>query len=375
MRRFWPRPSSAPQAGPAAALLRGARALRDAIRPRIALRITRAGLWFTITILLTGIGAFLSANNLIFLILSALLATLVVSGNLNRLTLAGLEVVFEPPEHLFAAAGASGRFVIRNTKSWFPSFALRLASANENGLRSPIFIPMIAPGEVVEFHADVCFARRGRYRENGFAFSSRFPFGFAERRAGVTLQTDVLVYPALHDHHLLHPLFADLLAEAEARRQGRGVEFHQLRPYRYEDDARHIDWRATARHGEMHLREYAVEQQEDVELWLDLGGWQREPFEEAVCALATQSLALQQRGIGLRFRSQDCDLAIPSQSTIHGLLKYLALIDPEPLARPLPPPGVPSAVPVLLYAATPERAPDALLTRTLTAAAVAAPVP
>jgi uncharacterized protein (DUF58 family) len=234
---------------------------------------------------------------------------------------------------------------------------------------------MIAPGEVVEFHADVCFARRGRYRENGFAFSSRFPFGFAERRAGVTLQTDVLVYPALHDHHLLHPLFADLLAEAEARRQGRGVEFHQLRPYRYEDDARHIDWRATARHGEMHLREYAVEQQEDVELWLDLGGWQREPFEEAVCALATQSLALQRRGIGLRFRSQDCDLAIPSQCTIHGLLKYLALIDPEPLARPLPPPSVPSAVPVLLYAATRERAPDGLLTRTLTAAAVAAPAP
>lgn len=375
MRRFWPRPSSAPQAGPAAALLRWARALRDAIRPRIALRITRAGLWFTITILLTGIGAFLSANNLIFLILSALLATLVVSGNLNRLTLAGLEVVFEPPEHLFAGAGASGRFVIRNTKSWFSSFALRLASANENGLRAPIFIPMIAPGEVVEFHADVCFARRGRYRQNGFAFSSRFPFGFAERRAGVTLQADVLVYPALHDPHLLHPLFADLLAEAEARRQGRGVEFHQLRPYRYEDDARHIDWRATARHGEMHLREYAVEQQEDVELWLDLGGWQREPFEEAVCALATQSLALQQRGIGLRFRSQDCDLAIPAQSTIHGLLKYLALIDPEPLARPLPPPGVPSAVPVLLYAATRERAPEGLWARTITAASVAAPAP
>jgi hypothetical protein len=32
-------------------------------------------------------------------------------------------------------------------------------------------------------------------------------------------------------------------------------------------------------------------------------------------------------------------------------------------------------VPVLLYAATRERAPDGLLTRTLTAAAVAAPAP
>ncbi|MCA2962654.1 MAG: DUF58 domain-containing protein [Acidobacteriaceae bacterium] len=371
MRRFWPQPLSAPAAGPAAALLRWVRALPEAIRPRIALRITRAGLWFTITILLTGIGAFLSANNLIFLILSALLATLVVSGNLNRLTLAGLEVEFEPPEHLFAKEDASGRFLIRNTKSWFPSFALRLTSANENGLRTAVFIPLIAPGEIVAFHADVCFARRGRYRENGFAFSSRFPFGFAERRARVTLLAEVLVYPELRDHHLIHPLFADVLAEAEARRQGRGAEFHQLRPYRYEDDARHIDWRATARHGEMHLREYAIEQQEDVELWLDLGGWQRQPFEDAISALATQSLDLHRRGIGLRFRSQDCDLTIPVQNTVYGLLQYLALAEPEPLARPFPPASVPPAVPLLLYAATRDRAPAALSSRTLTAAAAA----
>ncbi len=339
--------------------------LKKALRPRIAQRITRAGLWFTITILLTGVGAFLSANNLIFLILSALLATLVVSGNLNRLTLAGLEVEFEPPEHLFARENASGRIVIRNTKSWFPSFALRLSSANENGLRQPVFIPLIAPGEMVSFYAEVRFARRGRYRENGFEFSSRFPFGFAERRAGVTLLAEVLVYPELEERHLTEPLFVELLAEAEARRQGRGTEFHQLRPYRFEDDARHIDWRTSARHGEMYLREYAVEQLEDVELWLDLGGWLPHGFEQAVRAVATQAFELDRRGLRVKLRTQECDLAVPEQVDIYGLLKYLALVELEPLARPFPETSVPAAGLMLLHTAATERAPSPLLNRTI----------
>lgn len=339
--------------------------LKKALRPRIAQRITRAGLWFTITILLTGVGAFLSANNLIFLILSALLATLVVSGNLNRLTLAGLEVEFEPPEHLFARENASGRILIRNTKSWFPSFALRLSSANENGLRRPMFIPLIAPGEVVSFYAEVRFGQRGRYRENGFAFSSRFPFGFAERRAGVTLLAEVLVYPELEEHHLTEPLFVELLAEAEARRQGRGTEFHQLRPYRFEDDARHIDWRTSARHGEMYLREYAVEQLEDVELWLDLGGWQAPEFEQAVRAVATQSFELSRRGLGVKLRTQEREIPVPDRADIYGLLKYLALVELEPLARPFTQTGVPASALVLLYVASRDRAPAALLSRTI----------
>lgn len=346
MRRFWQR-------------------LKNALRPRIAQRITRAGLWFTITILLTGVGAFLSANNLIFLILSALLATLIVSGNLNRLTLAGLEVEFEPPKHLFAQENVSGGIAIRNTKSWFPSFALRLSSANENGLRRPVFIPLIGPGEVVRFDAEVRFARRGRYRENGFEISSRFPFGFAERRAAVTLLAEVLVYPELEERHLTEPLFVELLAEAEARRQGRGTEFHQLRPYRHEDDARHIDWRTSARHGEMYLREFAVEQLEDVELWLDLGGWRTDGFEQAIRAVAAQAFELDRRGLHVKLRTQECEIAVPGQADIYGLLKYLALVDLEPLARPFPESSVSTTALVLLSTAASERAPAPLVNRAI----------
>ena len=342
------------------------RRLKRAIQPRISQRFTSAGFWFTILVLLTGTAAFVSGNNLIFLILSALLATLLVSGNLNRLTLSGLEVEFHPPEHLFARRSESGRFVVRNTKWWFPSFALRLSSRDRDGMGKPVFIPLIASGEAVEFYADVRFDRRGLYRENGFQFTSRFPFGFAERRAKVTLLADVLVYPELRSHHLENSVFAELLAEAEARRRGRGTEFHQLRPYHSQEDARHIDWRSSARHGEMYLREFAVEEQQDVELWLDLGGWDPIGFEVAVRAVATHLFELTRLGINVRVKTQEREMAVPAETDVYGVLAYLAVLAADRSATPMRAEDKPENALLLYYAWDLDRVPDELLERVVT---------
>ncbi len=342
------------------------RRLKRAIQPRISQRFTSAGFWFTIMILLTGTAAFVSGNNLIFLILSALLATLLVSGNLNRLTLAGLEVAFHPPEHLFARRSESGRFVVRNTKWWFPSFALRLSGRDRDGMGKPVFIPLIASGEAVEFYAAVRFDRRGLYRENGFQFTSRFPFGFAERRAKVTLLADVLVYPELRSLHLENSVFVELLAQAEARRRGRGTEFHQLRPYHSQEDARHIDWRTSARHGEMYLREFAVEEQQDVELWLDLGGWSEHGFDVAVRAVAMQMFELTRLGIPVRLKTQEREMAVPTETDVFGALGYLAVVKDDPSARPLTEEDQPEGALVLYYASDADRVPEAFRVRAIT---------
>ncbi len=51
-----------------------------------------------------------------------------------------------------------------------------------------------------------------------------------------------------------------------ARFRGRGVEFEEVRPYLWGDDFRTIDWRVTARTGEMHTRLYHEER--ELTLWL-----------------------------------------------------------------------------------------------------------
>jgi len=56
-----------------------------------------------------------------------------------------------------------------------------------------------------------------------------------------------------------------------SRLRGRGSEFERLREYRRDDEYRHIDWKATARHQELVSREYVVERNQNILIVLDAG--------------------------------------------------------------------------------------------------------
>jgi hypothetical protein len=71
--------------------------LRAFIAGRIRYKVTRGGLLFTFAILVVAVSAILSANNLLFLIVAAMMATLLISGLISRLCLAGLELEFQLP--------------------------------------------------------------------------------------------------------------------------------------------------------------------------------------------------------------------------------------------------------------------------------------
>ncbi len=52
--------------------------------------------------------------------------------------------------------------------------------------------------------------------------------------------------------------------------RGRGMEFEESRPYSPGDDARHMDWRVTARTGAAYSKLFREERERPVYLWLDL---------------------------------------------------------------------------------------------------------
>ena len=52
--------------------------------------------------------------------------------------------------------------------------------------------------------------------------------------------------------------------------RGRGMEFHESRPYQPGDDIRSIDWRVTARSGRTYTKVYREERERPVLIWLDL---------------------------------------------------------------------------------------------------------
>src|SRR2546421_12890969 len=77
-------------------------------------QITRAGLLFTAACLLVALAAFASANNLLFLILAAMLSTWMISGLVSKLSLAGLQLDFMLPEHVAARRKLAGRIAVRH---------------------------------------------------------------------------------------------------------------------------------------------------------------------------------------------------------------------------------------------------------------------
>jgi hypothetical protein len=228
--------------------------------------VTHGGLAFTMAMLLVGVAAVATGNNLLFLILAAMFSTLMFSGLISRLSLAGLELDFVLPEHIAAGRTLAGRVYIRNSKGWLPSFSIHLSGSEESVLTTLYFL-VIPGGAVLDETVEVCFRRRGLRSENGFLFSTGFPFGFVERRAQVTLRRDVLVYPCIDPQPGFEDLLAAIRGDLETQARGRGHDFYRIRPYEALESARHVDWKATAKVGAMQVREFAREQERLIEIF------------------------------------------------------------------------------------------------------------
>ncbi|HUS06043.1 MAG TPA: DUF58 domain-containing protein [Bryobacteraceae bacterium] len=311
------------------------RALEDGMRQHV----TKLGFLFTITILLVGIAAFISANNLLFLLLASLLSTFLISGFISRLGLANLELDIEHPEHIAAGRPIIGHIIIKNAKRWMPSFSIHLSGAPESGVARDLYIPMLPAGSTLQVSVELLFSRRGLYRDNAFYFESRFPFGFTHRRAQVRLEREILVYPRVDPQGQAQDFLAEIVGEIESRQRGRGNDFYRIRPYEILESARHVDWKSTAHTGSLQVREFAREQDQSVTLFLDLDttGAPPEWFENAIgfCAFLCWSLTLQNTPV--RMQTQQFDCLVPNEATAYTILRYLALVTPVAGVQPSPP--------------------------------------
>src|SRR5579884_3371094 len=190
-------------------------------------RMSRAGLLYAAAAILVGVAAFISANNLLFLVLGAMMATLLVSGFISRLSLAGLEVDFIFPEHVCAGRRMQARVVVRNVKAWMPSFSIHFTPSDSSAVSTPLWFPMIPRSSAVQAPVEIFFARRGTYRESSFFFATRFPFGFAERRTWVRLSREVVVYPSIDPRPGFEDLFASITGELDAWARGPGQDLYR----------------------------------------------------------------------------------------------------------------------------------------------------
>jgi uncharacterized protein (DUF58 family) len=310
---------------------------RAAIRRRIRYRITGGGILYFIALLLVGFASFLTANNLLFLLFSAMLAILLVSGFLSRLMLSGLELELLLPEHVWARTPSPARVRLRNLKRITPSFSLELtgqrASVSNTApiLTAPVYFPLIAGRATVETSVDVTFPHRGRHKENVFLISTRFPFGFLRKSTTLALQKETIVYPALEPFAGAGALLDQFASgELETAVRGLGRDFYRIRPYEPGDSARHIDWKSSAHTGVPHIREFTRDEQGTIEVFLDrrTDAGNSKAFEAAVerCAFLVSNLGAGESS--LLFSSQGFSQFAAEEPEFYVILKYLALTEP-----------------------------------------------
>lgn len=317
-------------------------------------RITTLGYIFAAIIVVVGLAAFLSANNLLFLILALLLAVFLVSGFVSRMGLAGLELELTLPEHLSARQSARARAQVRNVKPWMPSFSIRLQSADSHVFPVDLYFPVIPGASAIGESIPVLFPRRGSYRDNSFQFQTRFPFGFTERRIRVPLRGEVIVYPSIAPQPAFEDLLERMEGEMAAKRKGLGTDFHRVRPYEIGENVRHIDWKSTAHTSKLQLREYTSHDNRSAEIFLDLApqavpdftAW----FERAVECAAFLVWHLTRQEIQVRFRTQEVAYLAPDEVDCYAILKYLATVEPLGHAAASPAPDEESHVHVALTA-------------------------
>ena len=346
----------------------------ERIRESFDYEVTRGGIVYVLLTLVIAIAALNTGNNLLYIVVATMLAAILVSGVASARALRRLELDVRLPQHVFAGNPVLGRVVLHNQRRWLTSFSIRVLATRKGKRHSEgqwrweraifslpsdrpperqwfrfpdrrlrrvktsppppgifqgsVYFPFLPPG--ADFSADVelNFERRGRYREDGFGLSTRFPFAFLTKTRHVSLEREIVVYPRIEEADKLFEILPLIRGEWEAFTRGRGLDLYRIREYMPEDSARHVDWKATAKSGSLKVREFAREDQPKLCIVFEnppAGAIPADAYEKAVSLAAS---------LACHFTSQNADVSFiisgcPRTRELYTFLQGLALIEPE----------------------------------------------
>jgi uncharacterized protein (DUF58 family) len=349
-----------------------ARVVAARVRDAFDYEVTRVGVAYIAVVLVIGVAALNTGNNLLYIIVSAMLAAIVVSGLASALVLRGLELEVRLPGQVFAGRSVLGRIIAKNPRRRIPSFSVsvvpltketdrkhwrweetafsfpprRLARKHWLRLRDWRLrrVPESAPAPGIfqgsayfpyipaqtELNADLQlrFLRRGRYQQDGFGLATRFPFAFLTKTRRLPLAHEIVVFPSVEPTDEFFEVLPLITGEFESFVRGRGSDLYRIREYMPEDSARHVDWKATAKSGSLKVREFSREDERKLRIVFDNPGpgvVSEQAYEKAVALAAS---------LGWHFAHENADLSFSAprysgSKEIYEFLAYLAVVQPE----------------------------------------------
>lgn len=272
-------------------------ASREASQMNLPFEFTIGGALILGLIVIVAFSAWNTGNNLLFLVLSFLASSLIVSFVIGNFCLKKLDVKMRFPETVFAGEPTPILVSLLNRKLIFPTFSVVAEVRGKDRERSVLYdeireiLPekwakrMASPpiikhtldyflrvprrGEV-ENKVEHVFEHRGRFIIRDFELSTRFPFGFFRHRRRLAAQkVEIIIFPKLveFDEETLDlPLEVGKLM---TNKKGLGQDLLALRDYQPMDDLRRVDWKATARVRRLIVREFSAEDDKRITVYFD----------------------------------------------------------------------------------------------------------
>lgn len=362
---------------------------RETSQMNLPFDFTTGGAIMLVLILIVGFSAWNTGNNLLFLVLSFLIAAMVIGFFAGSVCLKKLDVKMRFPDTIFAGEPTPILVSLHNRKRIFPSFSVvaevrgreretSIAAAELSAifpewlarrLSRPAIVRRtldhfvhVARGEETETKKEHVFPHRGRFLIKDFELTTRFPFGFfRHRRRLPARETELFVFPGL-------ARYAETLDEMpldtgpfNINRRGPGQDLLRLRDYQPNDDLRRIDWKATARTRHLTVRELAADDNKRITVYFDTympeGGDKQLTLREKIDAEQSgQTIPVSSRfeqGVSQaatilgRFTDEQAEvrLIIDGETGDYGTgrrhlyecLKRLAVVEPTLAAKPAKP--------------------------------------
>jgi len=348
------------------------RVVATRVREAMDYDVTRAGLIYILISVVIGIAAVNTGNNLLYVVVAAMLSAILVSGVASAQVLRSLSFDVHLSEHVFAGRPMLARLLLRNTSSWLSSFSVRVVPARrknktkahwrweahtfgwprnrepkdqwlrlpdrrlrrvheEEGkpiLQQSVYFPFLAPGQELRSGLEISFPNRGRYSEKDFGLATRFPFAFLMKTRRINLAREVIVYPAVETTDQFLEVLPMVTGEFEAFVSGRGNDLYLIRDYMPDDSARHVDWKATARTGALKVREFSREDERKLRIVFD------NPAPGVLSSAAYEGAVRLAASLGWHFHHEDVEVSfvapgLEPTEDVFAFLHYLALVEPQ----------------------------------------------
>ena len=295
-------------------------------------RVTREGCMYFVTVAVVLFAAVNTANNLLYMVLSALLAVLLLSGFLSTLNSRFVRTQVRMPSRCYAGEAFPIIVQVQNGKRFFPTFSLAIAPLPESQFRfSTVYVPVVPGTEQVSRTAQAVFRRRGSYVVHDLRVSSRYPFGFLLQHQKHPIEAECICYPEILPVEEMDFGGFDLRGSNQRFERGFGHDLYMIRNYLPSDSARHVHWKASAKTSALKTREYAAEQSNRAILVLDRFGHpdDAERFEGLVSQAASLASHLINSGVTVKFATDEFE-----SSDLEETLEYLATVEMSDSAAP-----------------------------------------